>query len=175
MRKTSSGRMPVSTINVATSRNGLLAAWRYLRCSSNVTWNASMFTMEEKLWSGPSQSAIPKRGGTGDVSNQDQREPHGVASEPFFGAARCGARTRQQKPCGAAAMRNARCRFDDGKSTGPKTQEVIERIRKARTIHGRYSAKNKTEQRAYRELLAQCRATLKRSLSTKEAQAKLPA
>ena len=120
--------------------------------------------------------AIPKRGGTGEVSNQDQREPHGVASEPFFGAARYVVLGRVSRspvapqPCAMPAVDSM-----DGKSTGPKTQEVSERIRKARTIHGRYSAKNKTEQRAYRELLAQCRATLKRSLSTKEAQAKLPA
>jgi hypothetical protein len=38
--------------------------------------------------------------------------------------------------------------------------EGIERIRKARTKHGRYSAKAKAEQRAYRALLKECRAQL---------------
>ena len=37
-------------------------------------------------------------------------------------------------------MPNGRCRMHGGKSTGPGTAEGIERIRKMRTIHGRYSA-----------------------------------
>jgi hypothetical protein len=74
-------------------------------------------------------------------------EPHGVASKPFFGAARCGARNRQQKPCGAAAMRNGRCRFHGGLSTGPRTAEGIERIRKASRNYTRGRIeKTKTDQ-----------------------------
>jgi hypothetical protein len=88
-----------------------------------------------------------------------KQKPHGVHTKPFFGATRCGALTRQQKPCGAA-IRNGRCRFHGGLSTGPKTPEGIERIRRARTIHGRYSVKAKAEQRAYRALLKECRAAL---------------
>ena len=39
------------------------------------------------------------------------------------------------------AMRGKkRCRLHGGKSTGPRTAEGIERIRRARTVHGRYSA-----------------------------------
>ena len=37
-------------------------------------------------------------------------------------------------------MPNGRCRMHGGCSTGPKTAEGIERIRKARTKHGRYGA-----------------------------------
>jgi len=36
-------------------------------------------------------------------------------------------------------MRNGRCRIHGGCSTGAKTVEGIERIRAARTEHGRYS------------------------------------
>src|SRR5262249_11371713 len=94
------------------------------------------------------------------MMEQTKPKPHGVHSKPFFGAPRCGARTRQHKPCAAAAMPNGRCRFHGGLSTGPKTPEGIERIRRARTIHGMYSAKAKAEQRAFRALLKECRAEL---------------
>jgi hypothetical protein len=40
-----------------------------------------------------------------------------------------------------------------GASTGPRTAEGIERIRRARTIHGRYSA----DMTKLRVLLAECR------------------
>ena len=45
------------------------------------------------------------------------------------------------------------CALHGGKSTGPRTMEGIERIRKARTKHGRYSAKAKAERQAYRQLV----------------------
>ena len=35
-------------------------------------------------------------------------------------------------------MPNGRCRMHGGASTGPRTADGIERIRKARTKHGRY-------------------------------------
>ena len=38
-------------------------------------------------------------------------------------------------------MQNGRCRNHGGASTGPRTPEGLERMRTARTIHGRYSAK----------------------------------
>src|SRR5215472_12303404 len=59
---------------------------------------------------------------------------------------RCGAKTRRGTPCQASAIwstrsrRYTRCKNHGGLSTGPKTAEGIERIRQARTIHGRYSA-----------------------------------
>jgi hypothetical protein len=37
-------------------------------------------------------------------------------------------------------MPNGKCRLHGGKSTGPRTIEGIERIRAARTKHGRYTA-----------------------------------
>jgi hypothetical protein len=52
---------------------------------------------------------------------------------------RCGARTRTGMACQSPAMPNGRCRMHGGSSTGP-TAAGIERIRQARTIHGRHSA-----------------------------------
>lgn len=58
---------------------------------------------------------------------------------------RCGAKTRRGTPCQASAIwstrskRYTRCRNHGGLSTGPKTAEGIERIRRAVTKHGRYS------------------------------------
>jgi len=55
-------------------------------------------------------------------------------------APRCGALTRAKGACCQPAMPNGRCRLHGGKSTGPRTDEGIERIRAARTIHGAYGA-----------------------------------
>jgi hypothetical protein len=53
---------------------------------------------------------------------------------------RCGSRTRAGTPCRQAAMGNGRCRMHGGLSTGPRTAEGLERIRKARTRAGLHSA-----------------------------------
>ena len=56
-------------------------------------------------------------------------------------APRCRAKKRRKKtPCGSSAMANDRCRIHGGLSTGPKTVEGIENIRKAQTKHGQRSA-----------------------------------
>ena len=69
---------------------------------------------------------------------------------PFAHASpRCGARTRASTPCRSPAMPNGRCRMHGGASTGPRTQEGLQRIVKARTRHGRYGA----EMRALRRLM----------------------
>jgi hypothetical protein len=61
-------------------------------------------------------------------------------------APRCGARTRAGCPCRAPAIRGKlRCRMHGGRSTGPRTEEGLARLRASRTIHGHYSA----EARAY--------------------------
>lgn len=57
----------------------------------------------------------------------------------FSKAARCGAKTRRGSHCQCPAMKNGRCRLHGGLSTGPRTAEGIERIRRAVTKHGRYS------------------------------------
>ncbi len=54
-------------------------------------------------------------------------------------APRCGARNRRGCPCAGPAMRNGRCRFHGGKSTGPRTPAGLERSRLARLKHGQRS------------------------------------
>jgi hypothetical protein len=57
--------------------------------------------------------------------------------------------------------RYTRCRNHGGLSTGPKTAEGIERIRRAVTKHGNYSKRTKAERAEYRELLRACRDALR--------------
>jgi len=85
-----------------------------------------------------------------------------VRGEPiqFQRAPRCGAKNRQGKPCRAMAMRNGRCKFHGGKSTGPKTAEGRARIAKAATRHGRYTKQATAERRAIRLLLRDSQAML---------------
>lgn len=75
-------------------------------------------------------------------------------------AATCGARTRRGTECQCPAMGNGRCRLHGGLSTGPKTLEGIERIRRAVTKHGRYSAAVRSESIYVRDLLRECREIL---------------
>ena len=76
-------------------------------------------------------------------------------------APRCGAKTRKATPCRSAAMKNGRCRMHGGLSTGAKTGEGIERIRKARTKHGRYSQAAIARRREARQNLRSLRAALR--------------
>jgi hypothetical protein len=87
-------------------------------------------------------------------------------------APRCGAKTRAGTPCRAAAMKNGRCRMHGGKSTGPRTQEGIERIRASRTKHGRYSQAAIARRREARALICSIRALLMADLAgTSDAEA----
>ena len=61
-------------------------------------------------------------------------------------AKRCGAKKRRKEDyCRGPAMSNGRCRIHGGLSTGPKTQEGIERIRKANWKTGKYSKTTKLD------------------------------
>jgi hypothetical protein len=98
-----------------------------------------------------------------DETPHDQRRGrlrNGNPSGDFSKAPRCGAKNRRDAPCQCPAMPNGRCRLHGGLSTGPKTKEGIERIRRALTKHGRYSRQAKVEQRQYQELLRSFRAFL---------------
>src|SRR4051812_21021149 len=91
-----------------------------------------------------------------------RRFPHGwlkYGNVPFDikKVKRCGARNRRGTACGSPAMQNGRCRLHGGLSTGPRTAEGIERIRRAKTKHGRYSKQAKAERAEYRKLLQVCR------------------
>lgn len=78
----------------------------------------------------------------------------------FSKAPRCGARNRRGTKCQCPAMANGRCRLHGGLSTGPKTPEGIERIRRAVTKHGQYSKQEILERQHYRKLLGNFRKTL---------------
>ena len=78
-------------------------------------------------------------------------------SGDFSKAARCGAKTRRGTSCQCPAMANGRCRLHGGLSTGAKTEEGVERIRRAVTKHGRYSAAAIAERRRFREMFKKCR------------------
>lgn len=62
--------------------------------------------------------------------------------------------------CRQPAMKNGKCRFHGGKSTGARTREGIERIRKASWKHGRRSAAAKEERRMLAKLLRESRALM---------------
>lgn len=72
----------------------------------------------------------------------------------------CGARTRIGAACRSPAMANGRCRMHGGKSTGPRTTEGLERMRRAKTRHGTYSEEHRRLMRMIRGLDAQARQTL---------------
>ena len=103
-----------------------------------------------------------RRGGRG-MERKTAEPPHekrrrgrlknGNQSGDFSKAARCGAKTRRGTWCQCPAMKNGRCRLHGGLSTGPKTAEGIERIRRAVTKHGNYTKRAMTERAEYRELL----------------------
>jgi hypothetical protein len=80
----------------------------------------------------------------------------------FSKAARCGAKNRRGTSCRCPAMPNGRCRLHGGLSTGAKTPEGIERIRRAVTKHGRYSGRATAEREQYRKLIQHCRDMLVR-------------
>jgi hypothetical protein len=108
----------------------------------------STFIQEARPLSEPLHQVQRDREGEGEgargnrAGNPVDRLPDWRTTLPLAQAApRCGAKTRSGAPCRQAAMRNARYRLHGGKSTGPRTPEGIERIRKVRTIHGRRSAK----------------------------------
>ena len=76
----------------------------------------------------------------------------------FRSAPRCGARTRRGTSCLGPAMKNGRCKCHGGKSTGARTPEGLERIRRAVTKHGFYSKAAKTQRqhaRLVRRAIAQ--------------------
>lgn len=74
----------------------------------------------------------------------------------------CGAKTRQGRPCKGKPMPNGRCRMHGGASTGPRTQEGLERIRKARTKHGVYSSHMKLLRKTIKLLASESKILIER-------------
>jgi hypothetical protein len=105
---------------------------------------------------------------------QAQRQPgrgwlkNGAMPGNWDNAPRCGAKTRAGTPCRSAAMPNGRCRMHGGPSTGAKTAEGIERIRAARTKHGRYSAASIAARRQARQAIREIRALLRSAATTED-------
>ena len=95
---------------------------------------------------GKAELSRPRRG----------RLKNGNPPGDFSKAPRCGAKTRRGTACQCPAMRNGRCRLHGGLSTGPRTAEGIERIRRANLKHGRYTkqaiAERAESRRSWREL-----------------------
>jgi len=75
------------------------------------------------------------------VSLNRGRLRNGNPSGDYMTAPRCGAKTRAGGcACRQPAMRNGRCRFHGGKSTGARTADGRARCARARRTHGFYSA-----------------------------------
>ena len=93
--------------------------------------------------------------------NPVQRLPDWRVTLPLAQACpRCGARTRIGAACRSPAMANGRCRMHGGKSTGPRTIEGLERMRRAKTRHGMYSEEHRHLMRTTRDLDALARQSL---------------
>jgi hypothetical protein len=98
-----------------------------------------------------------------DPMNRERPQPivgarrHGNPRGNPNAAPRCGARNRAGTPCRAPAMRNGRCRSHGGKSTGPRTQARMQRLREARTVHGYYGEDGRAFRRTIAALFAQGR------------------
>jgi hypothetical protein len=58
-------------------------------------------------------------------------------------------------------MKNGRCRLHGGKSTGPRTPEGIESIRKAHLIHGEYTKEALAARKEFRALLGMLQSSIK--------------
>ncbi len=68
------------------------------------------------------------------------RLKHGNPSGDYAAAPRCGGRARAGHACQQPAMKNGRCRFHGGKSTGPRTAEGRARCRQVNVVHGARTA-----------------------------------
>lgn len=89
---------------------------------------------------------------------------HGNPTGNPAASPRCGAKTRRGTPCIAPGMPNGRCRLHGGASTGPRTPTGLERSRRARWKHGRYSREARIERSRSRAVLHAVRATIRHAL-----------
>ena len=106
------------------------------------------------------------RTANGGWSENEERYPmtngrawlkNGTPVGDLLAAPRCGAKNRRGTPCQCPAMRNGRCRLHGGLSTGAKTAEGLERIRRAVTKHGYYTKEARLERMSQRRLLKDIR------------------
>jgi hypothetical protein len=78
----------------------------------------------------------------------------------YMTSPRCGAKTRLGGCCAQPAMRNGRCRFHGGKSTGARTAAGRARCAQARRTHGFYRAETVALRREARAHLRRVRCLL---------------
>jgi hypothetical protein len=88
----------------------------------------------------PSSVVCPPKPSSGFRLLNRGKLKNGNPSGDYLAAARCGACTRAGHACRQPAMKNGRCRFHGGKSTGPRTAAGLANSRAARRTHGGYSA-----------------------------------
>ena len=83
---------------------------------------------------------------------------------------RCGAKlkSREDETCRQTAMSNGRCYLHGGKSTGPRTQEGLARMKLSKTKHGYYSKEQIASRRSFRKELQQAKNTLQETLGSLE-------
>jgi hypothetical protein len=125
-------------------------------------WNPSTHQIPRVREGGPMAAGTERVDEIG-ATPQDKRRgklKNGNPSGDFSKAARCGAKTRRGIACQCPAMKNGRCRLHGGLSTGARTAEGTERIRRAVTRHCRFTAQAIAERRQFRELLRQFRQLL---------------
>ena len=114
----------------------------------------------------PESGEDPMNGGRGHtgcapVSRADSgRLRNGNPPGDLRKVRRCGAKNRRGLSCRSPAMANGRCRLHGGLSTGPRTAEGIAAIRRARTVHGYYSAVAVADRRRSRVELRMLRAAI---------------
>jgi len=88
--------------------------------------------------------------------------PHETKHWNFANARRCGARNRKGSSCQCPAMRGKkRCRLHGGKSTGPRTEAGLRRIRLANLKHGHFTKEARRERTEVRAAFRQLQALLK--------------
>ncbi len=70
----------------------------------------------------------------------------------------CGAKTKTTgKSCQRYPRKNRRCRLHGGLSTGPKTFEGINRIKKANLKHGKYTKEAYLASKVFKEFIMDCK------------------
>lgn len=89
-------------------------------------------------------------------------------SGDFRNYPRCSAHTksRQGEPCRQIAMANGRCYLHGGKSTGPRTQEGLQRMKQSKIKHGFFSKEHIEERRRFRLELQRKKEELKNILDS---------
>ena len=77
---------------------------------------------------------------------------------------KCRAKTRKNTLCNSPAMPNGRCRMHGGKSTGAKTPEGLENIKKANFKNGFHTLESLSFRRDINQLIKENKEFLKQEI-----------